>query len=79
MLQICLAEHAALACVRGCSADLENLSARMSAAQIQVPQQGSKKRQQGTCTASQADEESCAELLNNIELRDRPSAKVGEL
>ena len=43
-----LAVHAALACVQGCLADLENLSAVVHVAQIfQVSQQGSKKREQG--------------------------------
>ena len=46
--QHCLVVHAALSCVRGCSADLEKLSAVSHGAQIfQVSQQGSKKREQG--------------------------------
>ena len=48
MLQIRLAVHAALACVRDCVADLENLSASIIAAQIfQVRWQESKVLEQG--------------------------------
>ena len=48
MRQIRLPEHAALACVRRCSADLENLRASTSVPQIfQVRQQESKGIEQG--------------------------------
>ena len=75
--QHCLAVHAALSCVRGCSADLENLSA-VSHAALRFSRSRSKARRSASRagTARRADAQSCASLPVHIKLRNRPTAKA---
>ena len=78
--QHCLAVHAALSCVRGCSADLENLSAVSHGAQIfQVSQQGARRSASRAGTARRADEQSRAKLPTYFKLRDQSTPNATAL
>ena len=79
LLQIRLAVHVVLACVRRCSADLENLRASTSVPQIfQVRQQESKGLEQGAYRKS-GSEQGCARLPESIKLRSPSSPKLAAL
>ena len=78
--QECLATPRALSCVRLCSSDLWNgtAAARRSLYHFN-PSSKSRKRSRRRGVVSRRDEESCAELPDNVKLRDPSSAKVAAL